>query len=361
MYNLSLLFDFTIFASEIYMNTKSIFQIYLFFSIGLFVFGCKNKKDVDVSNINLDIKIERFDKDLSSLTVTNYRQQGIQFQKKYGIFYNDFMEGMLSVGTPGSEEYYQNLKTVLSAPDYNALKSEVSQKYPDLERQEKELTDAFKHIKYYYPNQPVPRIISFFSGFAVQTPIGNNYLGIGLDMFLGSDSKFYPALRSSIPAYISRRFTPENITPRVMEAFIREEMFPEPDQITSLMQKMIYNGKIMYFMDASMPNIPDSLKIGYTTQQQHWAEDYEGGIWAYFLERNLLFETDYLKIQKYLTEAPFTPGIGDKNESAPKLAVFSGWKIVKEYMEKNPSVTLQELMQDKDFQKILDKSKYHPD
>ena len=57
-----------------------------------------------------------------------------------------------------------------------------------------------------------------------------------------------------------------------MEAFIREEMFPEPDQITSLMQKMIYNGKILYFMDATMPDVPDSLKIGYTSQQQKWAE-----------------------------------------------------------------------------------------
>lgn len=343
------------------MNTKSIFQIYLFFFIGLFVFGCKNKKDVDVSNINLDIKIERFDKDLSALTVSDYRQQASQLQQKYGVFYMDFMEGMLSVGNPGTEEYFQNLKTVLSAPDYNALKNEVQQKYPDLEKQEQELTDAFKHVKYYYPNQPIPRIISFFSGFSVQTPIGNNYIGIGLDMFLGSDSKFYPALRSSIPAYISRRFTPENITPRVMEAFIREEMFPEPDQVTSLMQKMIYNGKILYFMDAAMPDVPDSLKIGYTSQQQQWAEEYESGIWAYFLEQNLLFETDYYKIQKYLTEAPFTPGIGDKNESAPKLAVFTGWKIVKKYMENNPSVTIQDLMQDMDLQKILDKSKYRPD
>lgn len=343
------------------MNTKSNFQIYLFFLIGIFVFGCKNKKNVDVSDIDLEIKIERFDKDLSALNPQTFQNQLPAFQKKYPFFYQDFMEGMLSVGSPGTGEFLQNLKTVLTTPDYNALKEEVAQEFPDMEKQEEELTDAFKHIKYYYPDQKVPRIISFFSGFSIQTPIGNNYVGIGLDMFLGRDSKFYPALVSSIPAYISRRFTPENITPRVMEAFIREEMFPEPDETTSLMQKMIYNGKILYFMDAIMPEIADSLKIGYTTEQQKWADNFEAGIWGYFLEQNLLYETDYMKIQKFLTEAPFTPGIGNQNESAPKLAVFTGWKIIKSYMEKNPEVTIQELMKDRNHQKILNNAKYRPE
>lgn len=343
------------------MNIKSTFQIYLFFFIALFLFACRNKKDVDVSNINLEVKIERFDKELSAMTPQNMAEKIPALEKKYGIFYQDFMENMLGVGDVSNQAYYPNLRTVLSDSDFNALKQEVLKKYPNTNKQNEELTDAFKHLKYYYPSIKVPRLISFFSGFSYQTVIGNNYIGIGLDLFLGADSKFYPALRSSIPAYISRRFTPENITPRVMEAFIREELFPEPDGSTSLMQKMIYNGKVLYFMDALMPDMPDSLKIGYTTAQYEWAEGYEAGIWGYFLEQNLLYETDYMKIQKYLTEAPFTPGIGEKNESAPKLAVFIGWKIVKEYMDRNPEVSLQDLMKDQNFQKILDRSKYRPD
>ena len=58
-----------------------------------------------------------------------------------------------------------------------------------------------------------------------------------------------------------------------------------------------------------------------------------------FLEENLLYESDYPKIQKYLNPAPFTPGLGEKNESAPKLAVWTGWQIVRQYMEKHPEVT----------------------
>jgi hypothetical protein len=237
----------------------------------------------------------------------------------------------------------------------------VNRVYPaDIKTTEEQLTDAFKHVLYYYPRQKIPLLITYFSGFAYQTTIGDDYIGIGLDMFLGADSKFYPALHESIPAYISRRYTPENITPRVIEAFAREDLFPEGDEDRSLLAKMVYGGKIFYFMNAMMPEIQDSLIIGYTPKQIEWNKTNEANIWGYFLEENLLYETDYLKIQQYLTEGPFTPGIGEKNDSSPKLGLWTGWQIVKKYMDRNPDVTLQQLMKDTDCQQILAKSKYKP-
>ncbi len=164
----------------------------------------------------------------------------------------------------------------------------------------------------------------------------------------------------SFPHYLSRRFTSDNIAPRVVEGLAREDMFPEDDRDNSLLAKMIYNGKILFFMDQTLPDVPDSTKIGYTAQQLKWCEDFKGNIWGFFLEENLLYETDFQKIQKYLNEAPFTPGLGDKNESAPKLGVWTGWQIVKQYMDKHPNVTLQQLMNDRDAQKILNEAKYRP-
>jgi hypothetical protein len=179
-------------------------------------------------------------------------------------------------------------------------------------------------------------------------------------MFLGNQSKFYPALVESVPRYISRRFTPENITPRVIEVITREELFPELDADKSLLSKMIYNGKLLYFMKNILPETPDSTIIGYSASQMKWAEEFESDSWAYFLEYNLLFDTDYFKIQKYLAEAPFTPGLGTQNDSAPKLGLFLGWQIVKKYMENQPDITLQALMLEKDPQKILNLAKYRP-
>ena len=123
---------------------------------------------------------------------------------------------------------------------------------------------------------------------------------------------------------------------------------------------MIYNGKVLYCMDALMPETADTLKIGYTPAQLDWCQQNEANIWSYFLDQNLLYETDYLRMQKYLSEAPFTPGVGEGNESSPKLAVWTGWQIVREYMDRNPEITLKKLMEETDAQKILNASKYKP-
>lgn len=332
---------------------------YWFFFISLVLASCSNSKQVDLSKIKLDLKVERFDKDMDKLTAQNLIKLAPQLHRQYSNFYEDYMSKMISAGNPLDTLYYKNLRTILANKDYIELKNSVQKAYPDLSATETQLTDAFKHIKYYYPQTKVPRIISFLSGFAVQTPIGDNYIGIGLDMFLGADSKFYPALRESIPLYISHRFTQQNIVPRVMETYIREDLYPEKETKT-LLDRMIYNGKVMYIMQATMPNVADSVLIGYTDKQMKWCTSFEAGVWGYFLENNLLYETDYMKIQHYLTEAPFTPELGEKNDSAPKLGIYTGWQIVKKYMDNNSNVTLQQLVAETDYQKILKQSKYKP-
>lgn len=336
-------------------------QIYLFFLICVLLVSCKRKDKIDVSGIDLNIKIERFDHDFDGFRGSNYPTKAAQLYRHYGIFYPDFIERVLNAGSIKDTAYFANLRQVFAAKSYIDLKHEVDSVYPNLDKQEAELTDAFKHIKYFYPQKRLPHIYAYFSGFQAQSSIGNNYFAIGLDLFLGSNSKFYPALIEEFPHYISRRFTPDNMVPRVIESMTREDMFEEQaDDDRTLLSRMIYNGKIMYFMDQVLPDVPDSTKIGYTNQQLKWCADNQANIWGYFLEDNLLYESDYQKIQKYLTEAPFTPGLGDHNNSAPKLAVWTGWQIVKQYMDSNPKVSLQQLMTERDEQKILAQSKYRP-
>ena len=341
------------------MIHKLIFrQSYLFFICATLFFSCQKSKKPDVSDINLAIKIERFDKDLYGGQHKNIDLTDSLLHKKYGAFYEDFMLKMV-----GNESYTskQVLQGIYQDKAYADLNHEVDSVFPNLNKVETELTQSFKYIKYYYPQAKIPRFIGFLSGFAYQTPIGDDYVGIGLDMFLGKDSKFYGALVHSIPLYLSKRFTPEYIVPRVSEYYVRENLFKERDQDRSLLSKMIYNGKILYFMDQIMPDeLADSIKIGYTNKQLEWCKVYEAEIWAYYLENNLLYETDYPKIQVYLSEGPFTPGLGENSVSAPKLGVWTGWQIVRKYMEENPEVTLQQLMEETDSQKILTKSKYKP-
>ncbi|GGE62261.1 gliding motility lipoprotein GldB [Pedobacter psychrotolerans] len=333
-------------------------QIYLIFLFAIAFISCKQDNRPDVSHINLDIKIDRFDKSLYANKSKNPSEVDRQMAKNYGFFYDDYIHRMI-----GSPEYSndQVLNTLFKDQAYTDLTKDVDSIFPNLKLQEAGLTETFKYIKYYYPKAKIPKFISFVSGFAYQMPVGDNYLGIGLDMFLGKDSKFYKAIVQSVPLYLSRRFTPEYIVPRVAETYAHEELFVEPDENHTLLSKMIFQGKILYFLDQVLPeSTTDSIKIGYSTEQLEWAKQFEGDIWAYFLENNYLYETDYQKIQVFLSEGPFTPGLGENRNSAPKLGTWTGWQIVRKYMEENPNVTLQQLMADQDAQKILNQSKYKP-
>ncbi|WP_316793299.1 gliding motility lipoprotein GldB [Pedobacter frigoris] len=336
-------------------------QSYLFFLFVLAFFSllsCTQSTKPDVSTIHLDVKIARFDQDLYAGKSKDITETDEFLKKKYGWFYNDFTNRMVGNGEYSSREI---LTTLYKDQAYTDLSRESDSVFKDITPINNDLTQAFKYIKYYYPKAQIPQFISFISGFAVQTPIGDNYMGIGLDMFLGKDSKFYKAIVQSVPGYLSRRFTPEYIVPRVAETYAREELFKERDEDRTLLAKMIHNGKILYFMDQVLADeVPDSVKIGYTKSQIEWCKEFEADIWAYYLENNLLFETDYQKIQVFLSEGPFTPGLGEKNESAPKLGVWIGWQIVKKYMKNNQEVSLQQLMMETDAQKILNASKYKP-
>jgi gliding motility-associated lipoprotein GldB len=339
-------------------NTVKFSQIYLFFAALLILFSCKQNNRPDVEDIKLDISIARFDRDVVAGMAKGPQQTDAELAKKYGNFYQDYVTRIVGNGAYSGSEI---LDVLYQDQAFKDLNHDADSVFKNTVPIEKDLTTTFKYIKHYYPEVNVPKFIAFVSGFEVQAPVGDGYMGIGLDMFLGKDSRFYPAIVRSVPMYLSRRFSPEYVVPRLAETFAREELFPERDEDRTLLSKMIHNGKILYFMDQVLDEkVPDSVKIGYTAQQLGWCTAYEGNIWGYFMEHELLFKTDYQKIQVYLSEGPFTPGLGEKNQSAPKLGVWMGWQIVRKYMKENPDVTLQQLMAERDAEKILHASKYKP-
>jgi gliding motility-associated lipoprotein GldB len=342
--------------------SNKIKQIYLIFLTGLLLCSCRHSNKVDVSNIQVNVKIERFDKEFDEMKTKPMAQQAAYLQHKYGRFYHNVIALILQDDEINTNDtaYFALLRRVFASKDYVALKHDVDSIYPNMDKQEAELTEAFKYIKYYFPEQQQPNVYAFLSGFEDQVAVGTDYCGIGLDLFLGANSRFYPALTGAWPRYLSRSFNPENICPRVVEGLIKENICVENDSDKTLLSAMIYNGKVMYLMDRLLPDASDTLKIGYTKAQLQWCNDFEPTIWAYFLDQDLLYETDQTKIQKYIGEGPFTSGLGEKNESAPKLGIWTGWQIVRKYMENHPDVTLAELVKMDNAQKILDGSKYRP-
>jgi uncharacterized protein YjaZ len=120
----------------------------------------------------------------------------------------------------------------------------------------------------------------------------------------------------------------------------------------------VNEGKLIYFANAMIPSINDTILLNFTAAQMDWALEAEGAVWAFLLENEMLYSKENQPMQKFILESPFTSYFGA--ESPPRLGWFIGWRIVMTYMNNNPNVELKELMNDYDAQKILQHSGYKP-
>ena len=308
---------------------------------------------MDVSKIDVQINIKRLDKDLFA----NYPDTpSVQkLKEEYGQFLTLYSMGVIGIFNPDDARYKNALMQFQKYCFDYQLPQKIDSIFPDLNNLTGKLTDAFKHYKYYFPEKKIPKIYTYISAFNQSVVIDEGILGIGLDKYLGRNCAYYKQL--GWDAYKIRRMEKNMMPVDVMRALAIME-FPYKDSSDNLLNQMIHEGKIQYFLDAMLPQTPDTLKFGYTEAQWEWANYNEDKMWAYMVESETLFSTDHMTIRKFIGDAPFTQVF--HNNSCPRAGVFLGWKIVSKYMDKHPKITLAQLMTDTDYQGILNAASYRP-
>ena len=71
-----------------------------------------------------------------------------------------------------------------------------------------------------------------------------------------------------------------------------------------------------------------------------------------------MYDKDLKQLKGLVEVAPTSPGMPP--ESPGNTGSWVGWQIIKAYMENNSNITLEQLLQEQDTQKILTKSRYKP-
>ena len=226
--------------------------------------------------------------------------------------------------------------------------------FAPISKVEEELSSAFTLYKGTFPDRQIPKVYSYVAGFNQSMMLADGALGIGLDKYLGADYKNYPSM--GFPRYILRKMTVEHLPVDAMYAWASGE-FPIRSASEPLLSHMVYQGKLMYLVSQMMPNVTDTLLFGFTKKQMKWVKNNEKMMWEVLIGQKLLFNTEQMVATKMVGEAPFTTIYSP--DSPGKAAVWQGFRIVSSYM-KNTGSTLDQLMKEDDFQKILDLAKYKP-
>lgn len=312
----------------------------LFLLLGFILFSCSedNRREEEIAKISVEVEIARFDQRFARATEDSLPQLKKEFPYLFPTRYPDFV-------------WVEKMNDTIQ----EELNREVAKEYPNLSETKNELHDFFQHVKYYFPDRETPKVVTLVSevDYRNKAVWADSLLLISLDTYLGPDHYFYLGVQS----YLKKNFKREQIIPDVAAAFA-EEVVPRP-RSRDFLAHMIYYGKILYLKDRLIPFKNDAGKIGYTPEELEWAKANEEQIWRYFIEKELLYDSNTELYTRFLFPAPFSKFYLELDEeSPPKVGQYVGWQIVRQYMERN-DVSLQAMLT-ADAETIFNKSNYKP-
>ncbi len=303
-----------------------------------------------------DVEIVRFDRALLNVNESTVGQDIRVLYDEYPVFMPLWVEDILGIPSWDTAILEQQLPKFLEDTLYgfkqtNALEREL---FADISDIQKPLNKAFTRIHWLYPEMEIPTLYLFISGFVTPIFMEDDLIGIGADMYLGSDYEYYNRV---VYEYQKQTMRKECIPVDVVSAYLFRTL-PYTSTKSRLLDQMIYRGKVMYLTAQLFDDLPGYEVMGWTKDQWKWCERNEEAIWHLVMDKRDLFKTESLVLTSYLNDGPFTSEVSQ--DSPGRLGIWLGWRIVESYMAHNENVTLQELMAEPDAQKILEESYYKP-
>jgi len=297
-----------------------------------------SKVEQDIAKINVDFKVERFDK----LFATARPEDLPKLKTTYPFLFSKRINDSV---------WINSIKDTLQQHIF----AEVDKTFGNFDEVTNDMKSLFQHLKYYDKSFTTPRVITLtnYRDYRNKTIVTDTIVLIALDNYLGKDHEFY----TDLSKYLTLNMEPSQIVPDLASDYAQKYIYQS--QRKTLLDEMIYFGKQLYFKDKMIPFVSDAEKIGYTQEQLNWAISNESYIWRYFIEKELLYSTDSSLPSRFVAPAPFTKFYLELDSESPgRLGQYMGWQIVRSYMEHN-NVDFMDMLQT-DPNKIFNDAKFKP-
>ena len=223
--------------------------------------------------LKADLKVNRFDAEVFSLNQANIIEKTSKWDSVYGEFPDIFISQILTIPNVNKEQYYNDLLSFIQHSDMREAYDTTALLYSDISDIVMDLELAFGRFSYAFPEFTIPNITFFFGGFNYSVATYDNNIAIGLENFLGKNSKFYQYLED--PEYLRFQKQKKFILSNVMEAWFNEH-FQKYLGGRDLLSQMIYKGKMMYFVDYLLPETTLANKFRFSNDQMKWVIKHMG-------------------------------------------------------------------------------------
>jgi len=318
----------------------NIIKYFFLFLILLNLVACgKNEKEVvDVSKIDVNVDVRRFEQRFYTAGPENLSTLKSDFPF---LFPEPNPDSVWTAKMKDEDELF--------------LYKASQEVFGDFSKEKIGLAELFKHVKYYFPKFEAPRVITILSNVDYDNRIiyADSLMFVSLDVYLGREHEVY----EDYPNYIKQNFTPDHL----MVDAARELANPvvKPNPLKSYISKIIQEGKKMYTIAAFLPATSEQEIMGYSPEQYEWAVQSESNIWKYFIQKEMLYSNDPTLTERFISDAPFSKFYLEVDKDSPgRIGVWFGWQIVNSFMEHN-DLSLQEMLAI-DNEELFTKSKYKP-
>ena len=306
------------------------------------------KSKLDVKTEPYDLEFDRYEEVLFNLDTANFQAELMKIQDRFSVF----LSGDLS--NPDAVQY---LKEFAIDPYSISLYNKVKAAFPDLKQIERMVEEVFAHFHHYYPEIQLPtKVFTCVTGVTADVPavqIFGDAMVISLDWYL-DDEETYDQI--GMPKYMALRRNLPNLAKDVAKELYMNYVYQWRKQ-GLVIDEMVNNGKMDFFIEAMCPAMPDSVLLGYSSDQWHWAVENEGAVWADIVGNRRLYDSSLDSYMMYFGDGPFTQAYS--NDAPSRLGEFFGLNIVRSYFSNN-EISLQDLMERKDLQNIFQDSGYKP-
>jgi len=316
----------------------------------IFCLGCTNPKAF--GGDSLPIKINRFD--LNLYEYLEDKESDEKILQNDSLFLSVFGENIVFVGRPDSVGFFDRLRSFFSDSTLMDLYQSVLVIFDDATPYEKELSSGFGLLLKEFSQLKLPQIYMHVSGLNQNIVVTDAILSLSVDKYLGKDFPLYPDFFYD---YQLQQMAPERIVPDYLLGFMYSE-FPFKENQNTLLDRMLYEGKLRYILSKALPQRKMWEYFGYTEEQYNWCIQSESRIWTAILQQKQLYTTDYLIISQYINDAPYTAPLTDS--SPGRVGVWMGYRIIASYMKNHPQTTFQELMERTDSQEFFKEARYKP-
>jgi hypothetical protein len=328
--------------------------------VAMFLASCENDPlVVDVSSVDVSLDVIRMDEMVFTADWKNNPNANAELVKKMGGYYTFYSQFILNNPSNLSDGIMQNkMGRFVSDPTMNLFyKAEQNLFGGDkFHPYKEELSMSFQYYKYYFPEETIPTILVYQSGFNYKIVPNDTLLGIGLEWYIGKNNELIKKLSpQAFPNFEKNKMEAKYLVVDAVKGYLKVK-FQEHQQMDNLLSVMVYLGKILYLTDAMLHEKSDAIKMNYSNEEWDWVTRNEKQIWTHLAENELLFNNNLRTITQWINDGPFTNGL--PQESPSRVGIYIGWQLVSHYMKRHPETSMKELIEMKDYNRIL--SAYKP-